>query len=399
VSFWGCNSASSERPLRRILLLVIILIVYGSLYPWHFVPHHLAENPFRILLHSWPREAPHYFFEDAVVNIALYTPLGFAAYLAFRKSLLAPVLLGLLLSSAIEITQLFTPTRITSMMDVISNVAGSALGVAVAIAFSGVIRRWHPHSHVLLRDRGALALILCWAASLLLPFFPVLGLYLPDRKLMLFLDSPAFTLLPFVSAAAVWFVLGLLIEATGVRFPRGLTVLTVLAIPAQILVASRQPVLSQLAGAIVGVLIFSLRPRARRVSLAEACAFAGVVIFRGLWPFRFVSAAAPFGWIPFTGALTAAWLPALLVLSEKVFYYGAAVWLLHAAGIRLARSAAAVAIVLGAIEIVQTHLPGRTPEITDPLMAILIGFVLGALNSAEHHRDLQPDFQTSSSSG
>ncbi len=399
MSFWGCNSVSSERPLRRILLLVVILIVYGSLYPWHFAPHHLAENPLRILLHSWPHEAPHYFFEDAAVNIALYIPLGFAAYLAFRKSVLAPVLLGLLLSSAIEITQLFTPTRITSMMDVISNVAGSALGVAVAIAFRGAIRLKPSHSHLLLRDRGALALILCWATSLLLPFFPVLGLYLPDRKLAIFLSSPPFTVLPFVSAAAVWFALGLLIEATGVRFPRELTAIAVLAIPAQVLVASRQPVLSELTGAIAGALLFGIRARARKVTLSEACTFTGVVLFRGLWPFHFVSAAAAFVWIPFTGALTAAWLPALLVLSEKVFYYGAAIWLLHTAGIRLVRSAAAIAMVLAVIEMVQTHLPGRTPEITDPLMAILIGFVLGALNSAEHLPDLQPDFQISSSNG
>jgi VanZ family protein len=399
MSFWSCHSQHSERPLRRILLLVVILIVYGSLYPWHFVPHHLAENPLRILLHSWPLEAPRYFFEDAVVNIALYVPLGFAAYLVFRKSLVAPLVLGLMLSSAIEMIQLFTPTRVTSMMDVISNVAGSVLGVAVAIAFRGAIRLRPSHSHLLFRDRGALALIFCWATSLLLPFFPVLGLYLPERKLTIFLHSPPFALLPFVSAAAVWFALGLLIEATGVRFPRELTAIAVLAIPAQVLVASRQPLLSELLGAIAGALIFAVRPRARKVTLPEGCAFISVVLFRGLWPFRFVSAAAAFVWIPFTGALTAAWLPALLVLSEKVFYYGAAVWLLHAAGIRLARSAAAVAIVLAAIEIVQTHLPGRTPEITDPLMAILIGFVLGALNSAEHHPDLQPDFQTSSSNG
>jgi VanZ family protein len=295
--------------------------------------------------------------------------------------------------------QLFTPTRVTSMMDVVNNVAGSALGVIVAIAFKGVLQRRPSHSRLLLRDRGALALILCWATSLLLPFFPVLGLYLPDRKLAILMNSPPFALMPFVSAAAVWFALGLLIEATGVRFPRELTAIAVLAIPAEVLVASRQPVLSQLTGAIAGALIFAVRPRARKVTLLEACAFTGVVVLRGLWPLRFVSAAAPFVWIPFTGALTAAWLPALLVLSEKVFYYGAAVWLFHAAGIRLTRSAAAIAVILSAIEILQTHLPGRTPEITDPLMAILIGFVLGALNSAEHHRDLQPDFQTLSSNG
>ncbi len=399
MSFWSCNSENSERPLRRILLLVIILIVYGSLYPWHFVPRHLSENPLWILIHSWPFDALHHLSDDTAVNIALYIPLGFAAYPVFRKSLLAPVLLGLLLSSAIEITQLFTPTRFTSMMDVICNVAGSALGVALAVASKGIIRRRHSHSHLLLRERGALALILCWATSILLPFFPVLGRYSPDRKLTIFLHSPPFALLPLVSAAAVWFALGLLIEATGVRFPRELTAIAVLAIPAQMLIATRQPLPSELTGAMAGFLLFAIRPRRRRVTLAEAYTFTAVILFRGLWPFRFVSAAAAFVWIPFNGVLRASPLPSLIVLSEKVFYYGAAVWLLHAAGVRLVRSVAAVAILLTAIEVVQTHIPGTTPEITDPLLTILIGSVLGAFNSAEHRRDLQPDFQTSSSSG
>ncbi len=360
---------------------------------------HLWANPLWILIHSWPFDALHHLSEDTAVNIALYIPLGFAAYPVFRKSLLAPVLLGLLLSSAIEITQLFTPTRYTSMMDVICNVAGSALGVALAIASKGVIRRRHAHSPLLLRERGAVALILCWATSILLPFFPVLGIHSPDRKLTIFLHSPPFALLPLVSTAAVWFALGLLIEATGVRFPRELTAISVLVIPAQMLIATRQPLVSQLMGAIAGSLLFAIRPRARRVTLAEACTFTGVILFRGLWPFRFVSAAAAFVWIPFNGVLRASPLPSLIVLSEKVFYYGTAVWLLHAAGVRLVRSVAAVAMFLTAIEIVQTHVPGTTPEITDPLLTILIGFVLRALNSAEHHRDLQPDFQTSSSSG
>ena len=40
--------------MYRILLLVIALIVYGSLYPWDFHPAQLAASPLWILLHSWP---------------------------------------------------------------------------------------------------------------------------------------------------------------------------------------------------------------------------------------------------------------------------------------------------------------------------------------------------------
>jgi hypothetical protein len=68
------------------------------------------------------------------------------------------------------------------------------------------------------------------------------------------------------------------------------------------------------------------------------------------------------------------------LLIEKVFYYGTAIWLLRAAGIRLVLSVILVAAVLASIEIVQIHLPGRTPEITDPILAVLMGFVLAMLS-------------------
>ena len=60
----------------------------------------------------------------------------------------------------------------------------------------------------------------------------------------------------------------------------------------------------------------------------------------------------------------------------KVCYYASAIWLLRAAGMRLLHSVTIVAAILAAIEIAQIHLPGRTAETTDPLLAILMGFVL-----------------------
>jgi hypothetical protein len=50
------------------------------------------------------------------------------------------------------------------------------------------------------------------------------------------------------------------------------------------------------------------------------------------------------------------------------------VWLLRSAGAGIASAAALVAIVLAAIEGLQTHLIGRTAEITDPLIAIIMTF-------------------------
>jgi hypothetical protein len=82
--------------------------------------------------------------------------------------------------------------------------------------------------------------------------------------------------------------------------------------------------------------------------------------------------------------LTGEWQSSAGILLEKVFYYGAAVWLFQAAGLRLAYAATLVSAVLASIEVLQMHLPGRTPEITDPVLALLMGFVLAMLARPGH---------------
>jgi|SRR5207302_2750231 len=74
---------------------------------------------------------------------------------------------------------------------------------------------------------------------------------------------------------------------------------------------------------------------------------------------------------------------------QKCFWYGSALWLLRAAGwlgCRLARAAIAVAVLLGAIEMIQIHLPRRVAEITDPVLALLLATALGLLDRSESVR-------------
>jgi hypothetical protein len=124
-----------------------------------------------------------------------------------------------------------------------------------------------------------------------------------------------------------------------------------------------------------------MRRRVGKPTKADAWIFLAVIVLRGLSPFHFATSSTAFNWMPFVATLLGEWQSAAGVLIEKVFYYGTAIWLLSAAGVRLARSAAVVAAVLTLIEIAQIHLPGRTPEITDPILAVLMGFVLAALKS------------------
>src|SRR3954470_7000279 len=111
--------------LLGIFIAVVFLIVYGSLYPWHFEYRDLPAAPLWILLHSWDTDSGRRFFADIVVNIALYVPLGMSGFLALRKWRIAgPVAIGILLSSSIEMLQLYTPGRDSSAIDFTNNVIG-----------------------------------------------------------------------------------------------------------------------------------------------------------------------------------------------------------------------------------------------------------------------------------
>lgn len=382
------------RFLRRVLALVILLIVYGSLYPWHFADAGQAKNPALILLHAWDPGPFRGFLRDTVVNVFLYIPLGFSAHLAFRKgrhkgaAIYAPVLLGLLLSATVEMAQVYVPGRQTSMLDVVTNVAGAGLGVLLALLFERLapLRSLSEQfAASWLADRPALALLFCATAWLFFPLLPVLGLFRLSRKLAILAHTPVLQPAPLISAIAAFYAIALLIGmAAGRRVPPLWLWLTALAAPAQLLVLGRQPAPSFLLGAFAGVglfIAFHHRQIATSVvaTSVEAFAFLGVLVFRGLSPFHLAAANSAFNWTPFAATLSSEWQASASVLLEKIFFYGTAIWMFRSAGMRLSRAVLSVAGTLLAIEIVQIRLPGRTPEITDPLLAILLGFTIAVL--------------------
>ncbi|PSB62438.1 hypothetical protein C7B61_14545, partial [filamentous cyanobacterium CCP1] len=74
--------------------------------------------------------------DDWIVNLLLYVPLGFslAAWLQTRKisklfQLVCIILVAFSLSTAVEILQLFLPSRIPSSTDIYANTVGSILGM------------------------------------------------------------------------------------------------------------------------------------------------------------------------------------------------------------------------------------------------------------------------------
>jgi len=107
---------------------------------------------------------------------------------------------------------------------------------------------------------------------------------------------------------------------------------------------------------------------------------AGYVIAERLEPFNFLPVGRAFGWIPFAGFLNGGSLSVnTLSFLEKTFLYGSQLFLLTEAGLRLSLSTLLVATCLFATSWLETYLPGRSAEITDAVMALLIGVVFSSL--------------------
>lgn len=357
-----------------------MLIVYGSLYPWHFSTEwrsNAALAMFRIPAMN------RFVLRDLIVNITMYVPLGAAGYLAFHKrgklpAIVIPICLGALLSFAVESAQFYTPYRMPSIVDVLCNTAGAIAGVAVAVMardFVPSIRRPAKRERI---DVVAAALLFCGIAYLLFPFFPLLSQAGIARKWALFAALPRFTIIPFGYAAVGWFVgCHLMVAATALSRKKAL-LLAVIAMPAQVFVLGRQPLPSMLLGAVAGLVMFWFVPTPRWALFAAAATVA-ILVIRGLSPFEWQSTATPFTFTPFGGVLRADWQNGILILIEKSFYYGSAVWSLTRARARLSIAVAAMAALMTCVEIAQMYLPGHTPEITDPLMILLAGFIMSVL--------------------
>jgi len=377
--------------LGLILLLTILLIVYGSLYPFHF--HAGPAEPFWTLLHSWPTTIDRFEVRDIAVNTLIYLPVGFFGTLWRGKgnprstSPTLTILLALALSTSMELLQLFDDPREASISDVLTNVIGASLGIVLAHLYGRTMMRIlvRPRMPISIRPSAALLLVFFWLAYQVYPLFPQVGLYVVRAKLAALEHDLAMPAVPAIGAVGDWLTVAQLLEVIAGPGP-GLLLLpfTILLIPARLLILGRSFTWAEIAAAVCAWALWSTwlrRYRKRTVLLAWLST--ALLLVRGLAPYHWASSATPFSWIPFRGFLDSNWSSAGLVLLNKSFLYGTAVWLFRTAGYSYISSTLGLAILLAIIEAVQTYLPGRSPEITDPIMIIVLAVVMKSLDSSD----------------
>ncbi len=167
---------------RGSLAVWCLLIAYASLYP--FLPPRLPGGDALAGFFARPKYITEF---DVALNVIAYVPLGTLACLHFlqegrrTRAIVTATLLGAALSFAMESAQLFIPTRIASIYDVLSNTAGALAGALVFLDpwYSTVTRPLGElRERVVIEGQwgdAGLMLVILWLIAQLNPALPFFG--------------------------------------------------------------------------------------------------------------------------------------------------------------------------------------------------------------------------------
>ena len=383
------KSDAASGPWRGLLLLCLLLITYGSLYPFHVVAPaslHDAWNAFITNFAVWTTRG------DVIGNLALFVPLGLLAVLVLPSAqrrgpwLGVVVLASLAFAFGLQVLQIWFPPRDASLADVLWNMVGTLLGMT-----AGALLPTRPHSGAGSPRDAAIPLVLiaAWVGTQLAPFIPSLDWQGIKSSLKPLLLHPEFSApsTGFVFSrvlAVACLVAALSGSARAAALHVGLLLAAILL--GKLLVVGQTINLSTLLGFVAGFAAWLLLQRARPERgqlIVLLMLFVGYTV-GSLMPFALREPPSRFHWLPFEAMLegdmgTNAW-----ALVEQAFVFGTLLWLCRQIGARVAGVSIVLVLWVAAVEFLQTWIDGRTGDITSALLVLGAGFVIrhGAIRSA-----------------
>jgi VanZ family protein len=373
-----------DRRLALVTAMIVGLIVYGSLFPFDFQIPAASTGALGALIQTWDLVPSR---GNLIANTLLYAPLGFFGFLALRTNVdarirvLASILSGVVLSVVLELTQFYDAGRRTHLADVYANTIGTVLGALGGIVF-GTDGRWPPLREIAAKPFPALLLI-AWLGYRLFPFVPTIDLHKYWDALKPVFLTPSLSTFDLLRYTAMWLTICAMIEAIAgqnrsrLLFP----IVAGFVFVAKILILTKVLSVAEIAGAGVAFAIWLLLLRCdpRTRSIIAVLILATVVVALRLAPFDFQATARQFGWIPFLSFMSGSLMLNVQSFLEKFFYYGSLLWLLTEAGLPVRYAALVVALGLFSTSLAEIYLPGRSAEITDAAMALLIAWIFSLM--------------------
>jgi VanZ family protein len=378
---------------RWLAFATVLLILYGSLFPFRFSSLHDFDLWALVTSLDFARTSR----GDIVANLLLYIPLGLCLMLAWparwtrARGFLWAVVLGTVLSLCVELLQVHASSRVSSLSDLVLNAAGTAIGALAAILYLGIgstIRI--PGLAAGRPDPVPFALILLWLAFRLAPFVPTIDWQKYKDALKPLLLTPDIAWLDILRYLAGWLVVGYAVRQV---WRREFALYAVVALAALVLVGRVVIVGKTLSASEVAALLACIPAAAvlimmtdRRRALVLSVMLVAVIVLAGFKPFTIQAAAQSFSWVPFMSSLNDNLEVNYSVLLEKCFWYFSLIWLLTRRGVSIGLAAFGTAALLASIEFAQLWIPGRSAEITDPLLALSGGVLLAILGTQDPQR-------------
>jgi VanZ family protein len=373
--------------MAKIAFLVIGFIIYGSLYPFEFRPRADAGGPVGYLLTTWRDWDAR---GDLISNILLYMPFGFFATLSRARPGLhmrhagAAILAATALSVGIELTQYYDVGRVTSMGDVYANAIGAAVGAIGAAALGAGVQL--PLVGELAATPDCMLLLAMFLGYRLFPYVPTIDLHKYWHAVRDCIVHPLPAYSDMLRFTLTWLFIASLIDAV-YGFRRWLVLFPLFAageLAGRVLIidAAVQP--ADVLGACAGFLLWAVAPRRLKGrDIAVTVLFGVLVVVQRLQPFSFsASPLHAFGWIPFLSLMSGSISVAILSFCEKFYQYGGMIWLLTRTGMTPGKATGLTTALLLGTSYAEIYLPDRSGEVTDAVMAIMVGGAFRLLRQA-----------------
>jgi VanZ family protein len=394
----GSSGTRHFQPVARWLTVAsLVLILYGSLFPFRFAE--LGESSFFELLTSLRFQRTSR--ADLVANLLLYMPLGLCLLMSWPSRwgalprLSWTVLVGTMLSCAIEMLQVHAASRVSSLTDVVVNVSGTLAGASIALIYLEIgstiripgIAPGRP-------EPVPLGILLLWLAFRLAPFVPALDWQKFKEALKPIFLEPRFELLDTYRYMIGWLVVGYAVRCLWRReyAMHAFLAIVLIVLFGRIVVVGKVLVAPEILALVISIPLAAVMVALtdqRRAGLL-ALLLASVIVLQGLKPFELLAQPHSFSWMPFMNSLSDSLEVNYSILLEKCFWYFSLVWLLTRQGTGILLATGLTTLLVALIEMAQLWLPERSAEITDPMLAFGAGIIVALLSRPSTLRPAAP---------